>query len=122
MTLIHKIISQVNDESKVILTKGKNIEWSEIRDAIKKKQDKYTMMYGKHFYGFEKEGKSSYYSEKQIDNGIYVKLSFPLSHNLIKNDKGGILNVFLNAIWHPWDLFNKVQKLDESEDDGKENI
>lgn len=64
------------------------------------KQDKYTLMYGKHFYGFEKEGKSSYFSEKQMENGFYVKLSFPLANSLLKHEKGGLLNVFLKPIWH----------------------
>ncbi len=54
----------MNDENKLVTVKGRNLEWNEISEVIKQKQDKYSMMYGKHFYGFEKEGKSVYYSEK----------------------------------------------------------
>lgn len=79
------------------------------------------MMFGKHFYGFEKEGKSSYYSEKQMDQGFYFKLTFPLAQSLIKNESGGMLKVFQNSIQSTHDLIVQAQKVVE-EDDGKENI
>jgi len=55
-------------------------------------------MYGKHFYGFEKEGKSSYYSEKQMEKGHYFVLNCPIWNDLIKHESGGLLKIFAWAI------------------------
>lgn len=85
------ILGEVNEKFKIVSVKGKSLDFNEMTRVLGSKQDKYTLLYGKHFYGFEKEGRSSYFSEKQMGKGHYFTIDCPLKVDLIRNDKGGIL-------------------------------
>lgn len=64
MARIRRVLSEVNSEANVLSVKGKSIAWPELSRILTRKQDKFILFYGKHFYGFEKEGKLAFYSEK----------------------------------------------------------
>jgi G3E family GTPase len=61
---IRRVLSEVNSEANVLTVKGKSMAWPELSRILTRKHDKFTLLYGKHFYGFEKEGRSAFYSEK----------------------------------------------------------
>ena len=43
---------------------------------LQKQSDKYNLLYGKYYYGFEKEGRAGCYNEKAV-SGVYVPFRFP---------------------------------------------
>lgn len=91
---MRKQLCEVNDDQNILNIRGRTFEWSELSEILQKKFPKYALLYGKYFYGFEKEGKSSYYLENAVVGGYYHYRT-PLREDLL--DKN-IIKIFDNPI------------------------
>jgi len=56
-----KTLKNANFSRNVILTNGKTFEIDDLAKVLCYQNEKFSILYNKYFYGFEKEGKSSYF-------------------------------------------------------------
>lgn len=56
-----------------------------------RQNDKLNLLYTKHFYGFEKEGKSNYYFEKAM-RGHYFNFRYPIKESMLGETVMKLLN------------------------------
>jgi len=56
-----------------------------------RQNEKLNLLYTKHFYGFEKEGKSNYYFEKAV-HGHYFNFRYPIKDSMIGETVMKLLN------------------------------
>lgn len=87
---MRKQLCEVNDDKCILNVRGRTFEWKDLAAMLQKKDTKYSLLYGKYFYGFEKEGKSAYYLENAA-SGAYFQLSIALREDLLLK---GIHKVF----------------------------
>lgn len=80
---------------------------------LSRQSDKYNLLYGKYYYGFEKEGRSQYYNEKAI-TGTYIPFKYPLKEEYIHSI---LHNKWLNT---PIDTVEKVKVRPDFEEGKKE--
>ena len=119
--LVHQILKQVNDESRIIITKGKSLPWSDLNKVLSHKHDKFTLLYGKHFYGFEKEGKSNFYNEKAVEGYFLDEFKFPIVEALLWSPDRGFKTIACKPIDDPASLVPEAEKVITFESDNKEN-
>ena len=79
---MRKQLCEVNDDENILNVRGRTFEWKDLEQILSKKYTKYSLLYGKYFYGFEKEGKSSYYLESAATGGYYL-YKIPLREDLV---------------------------------------
>jgi hypothetical protein len=65
--------------------------------CLLKNNDKFNIIYNKFFYGFEKEGKSSYYLENKV-SGAYYNFKYPLKEDLLSTTIMQALNIPINNV------------------------
>jgi hypothetical protein len=53
-------------------------------------------LYNKYFYGFEKEGKSAYFLDNAVDDGVYFNFRYPLNETLLPLTLVRAVNIPLN--------------------------
>lgn len=126
--LMRRELCEVNDDENILNVRGRTFEWRDLEQILQKKDSKYSLLYGKYFYGFEKEGKSAYYLEN-ASTGIYFQYRIPLRVDLLEK---GIHRVFNNPIQDPnslipeeekrCDFHSTVDSLSTGDTDNKENI
>jgi flagellar biosynthesis GTPase FlhF len=104
---MRKQICEVNDSENILNTKGRTFEYKELADILKRKNNKYSLLYGKYFYGFEKEGRSSYYLENAVQ-GAYFNFKIPLKVDVLNKR---LHKVFNNPIEDPRDLVPEEEKI-----------
>lgn len=104
--LMRKQICEVNDHANILNVKGRTFEWSELQDILKTKDNKYALLYGKYFYGFEKEGRSTYYNECAV-SGEYFKFKIPLRLDALEKR---LHRVFTDSIHDFKDLVPEDEK------------
>ena len=125
---MRKELCEVNDDANILNVRGRTFEWKDLEEILQKKDHKYSLLYGKYFYGFEKEGKSAYYLEN-ASTGAYFNYRIPLRPDLLEK---GIHKVFNNPIQDPsslipeeekrCDFHSTVDSTTEDDSDNKENI
>ena len=75
------------------------------------------MLFTKHFYGFEKEGKSDYYLEGKV-TGHYFNFRYPFKESLLKYTLLKALNLPINSVKF---LLPKTKAELAKEEEDKEN-
>lgn len=78
------------------MTSGKTFEIEELAKVLCYQNEKYSILYNKYFYGFEKEGKSSYFLSNSVQ-GYYFKYKYPFKEDLVASVLTKALNVPLNS-------------------------
>ena len=58
---MYKTLQNANFDRNVILVPGKAFNLDDRAKVLCYQNDKFSILYNKYFYGFEKEGKSAYY-------------------------------------------------------------
>ena len=76
------------------------------------------MLFTKHFYGFEKEGKSDYYLEGKV-TAHYFSFKYPFKESLLKTTLQKAINMPINSVKF---LLPKPQVEIDLENEEKENI
>lgn len=88
---MRKQLCEVNDDANILNVKGRTFEWKELETILQKKHSKYSLLYGKYFYGFEKEGRSAYYLENSV-TGAYYNFKIPLRVDLLNKTFHKVFN------------------------------
>lgn len=124
---MRKQLCEVNDDQNILNVTGRTFQWRDLEQILTRKHNKFSLLYGKYFYGFEKEGKSAYYLENAA-SGAYFNYKTPLREDLLGK---GIHNVFNNPVEDFRELVPEEEKRCEfpstvestdAESDNKENI
>ena len=68
---IQRILESANPGAILPMT-GRAFALEELTQILMRQNDRLNMLYTKHFYGFEREGKSESYLEKQVSAGIFA--------------------------------------------------
>jgi len=92
--IMQKVLENANWRDCVLPMSGKAFDLETLSQILIRQNDKFNMLYTKHFYGFEKEGKSAYYIEKQAQ-GHYFNYKYPVKESMIKDT---ILKVLSEAV------------------------
>jgi len=73
------------------MAQGKTFNLGDLAKILyQNSSDKLNVVYNKYFYGFEKEGKSAYYSSKLVQ-GAYYNHVFPVAEHMINYLSKGIM-------------------------------
>ena len=92
---MQKCLENANYEQNILLTQGRTFQLEDLAKILLNNNEKLNIVYNKFFYGFEKEGKSSYYLEKQVQ-GAYYHYRYPFKEDLIASTIMKALNTPLN--------------------------
>lgn len=123
--LMKSIIAEANDESNILPVSGRTFKFDDLKKILNSTNDKFNMMYNKFYYGFEKEGKASVYSEKSVQ-GYYFKFQIPLREDLLVKN---LFQIFCKGIKDPKSIIPKseticdfkVEMPGQEEEENKEN-
>jgi len=63
---MQKCLENANFQQNILPTTGKAFSLEDLARILVDNNDKLNIIYNKFFYGFEKEGKSAYFQEKQV--------------------------------------------------------
>jgi hypothetical protein len=78
-----KTLKNANFARNVIVTNGKTFSMDEMAKVLCYQNEKFSILYNKYFYGFEKEGKSNYFLDNAVEEGVYFNFKFPLNELLL---------------------------------------
>lgn len=104
---MRKQLCEVNDSENILNVTGRSFEYKELAEILQKKSSKYSLLYGKYFYGFEKEGRSSYYLSNAVQ-GIYFNFKVPLKLDVLNKR---LHKLFNSPIEDPKDLVPEEEKV-----------
>jgi hypothetical protein len=65
------------------MTTGKSFEFDDLAKVICYQNEKFSQLYNKFFYGFEKEGKSAYYLDNAV-SGAYFNYRYLFNTDMVK--------------------------------------
>ena len=88
---MHRTLMNVNPDG-VIQTKGNAFDLERLSQILMRQNERLNMLYTKHFYGFEKEGKSDYYLENKV-TGHYFNFRYPFKESVLKYTLFKALNI-----------------------------
>jgi hypothetical protein len=103
---MRNIISEVNDPENILTTTRRTFDWEDLETILKKKHNRYSLLYGKYFYGFEREARSAYYSENAVQ-GAYFLFKTPLREDLLERS---VHLAFCNPVDDPKTLVPKEER------------
>jgi hypothetical protein len=83
MDIMLKTLQNANFERNIIVCPGKTFSIDELAKVLCYQNEKFSILFNKYFYGFEKEGKSAYYLDNAVDEGIYFNFRFPLNETIL---------------------------------------
>jgi hypothetical protein len=63
---MYRTLKNANFERNVILLPGKTFNLDDLAKVLCYQNEKFSKLYNMYFYGFEKEGKSSYYIDSHV--------------------------------------------------------
>ena len=86
-----KTLMNANFRRNVILTAGKTFNIDDLAKVLCYQNEKFSILYNKYFYGFEKEGKSSFYLEN-ASQGAYFNFRYPLNQEMVHSTLVKTLN------------------------------
>jgi len=90
--LMYKTLQNANFPRNVILTPGKTFSLGDLAKVLCYQNDKFSILYNKYFYGFEKEGKSSYFLANSVE-GAYLNFRYPFNEELVGTVLPKVLNL-----------------------------
>ena len=76
VSLMHGILESTNPGA-ILPVVGRQFDLEQLSQILMRQNDRLNMLYTKHFYGFEKEGKCDHYLEKQVTSNIF-NFKYPL--------------------------------------------
>ena len=76
VSLMHGILESTNPGA-ILPVVGRQFDLEQLSQILMRQNDRLNMLYTKHFYGFEKEGKADHYVEKQVTSNIFT-FKYPL--------------------------------------------
>jgi hypothetical protein len=91
-----KTLQNANFERNIIVCSGKTFGIDELAKVLCYQNEKFSILYNKYFYGFEKEGGSKYYLDNQVKEGVYFNFRFPLNESLLPLTLAKIINLPLS--------------------------
>lgn len=103
-TKMYQIIKSVNFERNVLMTTGRSFGIDELAKILCYQNDKFSILYNKYFYGFEKEGKSKYLDYNQVE-GVYFNYRYPFKDTMV----GSTLTKAINLPLMEDDIINLVR-------------
>ena len=71
---------------------GDAFDLEQLAQILMRQNERLNMLYTKHFYGFEKEGKSDYFLEGKV-TGHYFNYRYPFKESVLKYTLHKALNV-----------------------------
>ena len=77
------------------MTSGKSFEFDDLAKVICYQNEKFSQLYNKFFYGFEKEGKSAYYQDNLVA-GAYFNYRYLFNTDMVKEQLKHGLSLPLN--------------------------
>ena len=80
---MHRILENANPGAILPMT-GRQFDLEQLSQILMRQNDRLNMLYTKHFYGFEKEGKSESYLEKQTTSAVF-SFKYPLKLSEIQD-------------------------------------
>jgi len=80
--IMYRTLKNANFPRNVILSPGRTFNIEDLAKVICYQNEKYSILYNKYFYGFEKEGKSAYYLDNAVQ-GAYFNFRYPLNEKLL---------------------------------------
>lgn len=120
IAIMYRTLTNANFERNVILTTGKVFALDELAKVICYQNERFSVLYNKYFYGFEKEGKSAYYLDNAV-SGTYFNYRYPFSEELIGKCLVKAINLPLSDGLLNRDVRLKTPKQIEKEEQDKEN-
>ena len=78
-----KTLQNANFKRNVIVCPGKTFTLDELAKVLCYQNEKFSILYNKYFYGFEKEGKSAYFLDNAAEEGVYFNFRFPFNETLL---------------------------------------
>lgn len=92
--LMQTQLQNANFEENVLPTSGRSFKLEDLAKILVESsiKEKLNILYNKYFYGFEKEGKSSYFQEKAV-TGFYLPFRYPFREDLLDSTLMQALNV-----------------------------
>jgi hypothetical protein len=63
---MYRTLQNANFARNVLITPGKTFGLDELSKILCYQNEKFSILYNKYFYGFEKEGKSAYYLANEV--------------------------------------------------------
>ena len=79
---MYKTLKNANFARNVMVTPGRSFPIEDLAKVICYQNDKFSILYNKYFYGFEKEAKSTYYMDNAVQ-GAYFNFRYPLNEKLM---------------------------------------
>jgi sensor histidine kinase YesM len=79
-----------------MITSGKTFTLDELAKVLCYQNEKFSILYNKYFYGFEKEGKSAYYLSDSV-SGFFFPYKSPFNEQMVREILPKILNVPMSA-------------------------
>lgn len=114
---MQKQLENANFEYNILPSTGRTIKLEDLATILMGNHDKLNVLYNKYFYGFEKEGKSAYFSEKMVVGG-YFPYKYPFREDLLPTTIMMALNVPINNV----ENFLPKNKEEEIKEEDKENL
>lgn len=96
MDIMYRTLMQANFERNVILTPGKSFSLDDLAKVLCYQNEKFSILYNKYFYGFEKEGKSAYFLENAVETGTYFNYRYPMNEDLLPTTIMNAINLPLS--------------------------
>jgi hypothetical protein len=97
MDIMYRVLQNANFERNVILVPNKTFNLDDLAKVLCYQNEKFSILYNKYFYGFEKEGKSAYYLDNAVTQGVYFNFRYPLNENLLPLTLAKAVNIPLTG-------------------------
>lgn len=117
---MYRTLRNANFARNVILTTGKAFAFEELAKVICYQNERFSVLYNKYFYGFEKEGKSSFFLDNAV-TGTYFNYRYPFSEEMVGQCLTKAINLPLSDNLLTRDVRLKTPKQLEKEEQDKEN-
>lgn len=118
---MYRTLRNANFERNVIMTEGKAFAFEELSKVLCYQNERFSVLYNKYFYGFEKEGKSSYYLDNAV-TGAYFNFRYPFNEEMVGKCLTKAINLPLSDNLLNREVRIKTPKQQEKEDQDKENL
>lgn len=120
VNLILRTLKNANFERNVIITSGKTFDVDQLAKVLCYQNEKFSILYNKYFYGFEKEGRSQYFLSNAV-KGYYFSYRYPFNEVLIQTMLPKVMNVALSETFIDKKVRLKTKAELEAEDKAKKD-
>ena len=121
MDIMYRTLKNANFGRNVILTPGKTFSLDDLAKVLCYQNEKFSILYNKYFYGFEKEGKSAYFLENAVDSGTYFNYRYPMNEELLPTTIMTAINLPLSELILDKYVRPKYESEVKEADEEKEN-